>query len=37
MDIGSPTMLFWLASAFTLIAIPLVFASRERALYDEES
>jgi MFS family permease len=37
MDIGSPTTLFWLASAFTLIAIPLVFASRERALYGEET
>ena len=36
MDIGSPTMLYWLASGFTLIAIPLVFASREQALYDEE-
>ncbi len=36
MDIGSPTMLYWLASGFTLIAIPLVFASRDRALYDKE-
>ena len=36
MDIGSPTMLYWLASGFMLIAIPLVFASRERALYDTE-
>jgi MFS family permease len=35
MDMGSPTTLFWLASGFTLIAIPLVFASRERALYGE--
>ena len=36
MDIGSPTMLYWLASGFTLIAIPLVFASREQALYGED-
>ena len=36
MDIGSPNMLYWLASGFTLITIPLVFASREQALYSEE-
>ena len=36
MDIGSPNMLYWLASGFTLIAIPLVFASREQVLYSEE-
>ena len=36
MDVGSPTMLYWLASGFTLIAIPLVFASREQVLYVEE-
>ncbi len=36
MDIGSPTTLYWLAAGFTLIAIPLVFLSREQALYDNE-
>jgi MFS family permease len=36
MDIGSPTMLYWIAAGFTLAAIPLVFASREQALYDRE-
>jgi len=36
MDIGSPNMLYWLASGFTLITIPLVFASREQVLYSEE-
>ena len=36
MDIGSPTMLYWLAAGFTVAAIPLVFASREQALYDKE-
>ena len=36
MDTGSPTTLFWLAAGFMLITIPLVFASRERVLYDRE-